>query len=226
MDSNKRLLTVTSGEFERETGLHICTMHTGKMKGMWSLSISPLNPICEVRSKNPKSICSKCYSRNMQNMYTDLDKCLKKNMEILTTRILTDDEMPKLGNKLGMFRFESFGDIISEIQVLNDFHIAEANPEIHCALWTKNPGFISNAMKNYGIKKPDNLVIIGSSCKINVPQMDYKKCDFIDYIFTVYDKQFISEHNIDINCGGRSCRDCRKCYMKSHTDYEIREQLK
>lgn len=226
MNRNKRLLTVTSGEFERETGLHICTNHTGKMKGMWSLSTSPLNPICEARSRDPESICSKCYSRNMQEMYSELSKCLLKNAEILTGRILEPDEMPKLGNKLGMFRFEAFGDATSELQIVNNFHITEANPDVHCALWTKNPEFIKRAMENYGITKPENLVIIGSSSKINVPQMDYQKYDFIDYIFTVYDKPFIAEHNIDINCGGRSCRSCKKCYLKTHTEYEIREQLK
>ncbi len=221
------LLTVTSGLFERVTGIHICTNHTGKMKKLWSLSITPHNILCEKRSRNMKSICSKCYSRTMQRVYSSLSKCLHRNMEILTSRILREDEMPRLSNKIKLFRFESFGDIINELQVVNYFHMAAANPDTHCALWTKNPWIIKKAMEIYGISKPDNLTIIGSSYNVNEAMNDYyKRYDFIDYIFTVYDEDYIREHHVDINCGGRSCRDCQRCYLRTHDGYEIREKLK
>lgn len=222
-----RKLTVTSGEFREKTGLQICTDHTGKMHGFWSLSISPLNELCEKKAQIEGSICHECYSRHMQEMYCDLSKCLEQNMEILTKRILGEDEMPNINNKLKMFRYESFGDIISEIQVVNDFHITEANPGIACAMWTKNPWIVKSAMEHYGLKKPVNLTIIGSSYFLNEPMTEYyRNFDFIDYIFTVYTKDYIAENGVEINCGGRSCRDCRRCYLRTHDGYEIREILK
>lgn len=221
------LLTVTSGRFFEATGIHICTDHTGKMKLLWSMSTSPENEICKKRAQIPGSICAECYSVAMNSQYSDLAKCLKRNASVLNERVLEDDELPRLSNKLRMFRFESFGDLTSEIQVVNYFKIAEANPGTDCALWTKNPWFIERAMKNYGISKPANLTIIGSSYFVNAPMIEfYKKYDFIDYIFTVYDKDYIKENNVEINCGGRSCRTCQRCYKGTHNGYEIREQLK
>lgn len=222
-----KLLTVTNGEFRAKTGIQICTSHTGKMKGMWSLSTSPRNHLCYKHSKCKGSICEHCYSLAMQNQYSELDKVLQKNTEILTSRLLSENELPRINNKLKLFRYESFGDSTATVQVANYFNIAEHNPEIKFALWTKNPWIINAAMEEYGISKPKNLVIIGSSYYINQPMTEfYKKYDFIDNIFTVYDKEYINNHHVDINCGGRSCRDCKKCYQKTHDGYEIREKLK
>ena len=49
--------------------------------------------------------------------------------------------------------------------------------------------------------------------------------DFIDKIFTVYDKDYISAHDVSINCGAKSCLTCHKCYVKSKIKY-INEKLK
>jgi hypothetical protein len=34
-----------------------------------------------------------------------------------------------------------------------------------------------------------------------------------DKVFTVYTKQYVKENNIDINCGGKKCKDCLLCYV-------------
>ena len=49
--------------------------------------------------------------------------------------------------------------------------------------------------------------------------------DFSDKIFTVYDKDYISTHDVSINCGAKSCLTCHKCYVKSKIKY-INEKLK
>lgn len=211
--------------YRKLTGIHICTNHEGKMSTLWSLSTSPINPYCEKRSKIKGSICEKCFSLNMMKYRHPLEACLSKNAEILNNRILSRDEIPEITNN--MFRFESFGEVTTEIQFVNYINITKANPEVHFALWTKNPWIIDSAIKNYHLRKPRNLVIIGSSYFINKPMAKfYKRYDFIDYIFTVYDKAYIRENDVDINCGGQSCRSCKKCYYKKHKGYEIREILK
>lgn len=197
------------------------------MSGIWSLSVSPLNPICMKRARKEGSVCSKCYSMNMQKCYSALSKCLERNLVELTNKILANDELPEIKNRLKMFRFESFGDIVSETQALNYFNICEANPEIDFALWTKNPWIIAKAMDIYKVRKPVNITIIGSSYNLNKPMVDYyKRYDFVDHIFTVYDKEFIKHNNVEINCGGASCKSCQKCYRRKYEGYEIREKLK
>ena len=78
--------------------------------------------------------------------------------------------------------------------------------------------------------KPENLSFIVSSNKVNQAELYHKKTfSDVNHIFTVYDKDYIRENNIDINCGGRACLDCIKkhkaCYF-TDTELEIREQLK
>lgn len=140
---------------------------------------------------------------------------LKKNFEVLTTTIIPEEDIPHLYSETGYFRFESFGDLASSIQVVNYFNMAKKNPQMHCALWTKNPWFIAYAIKEYGIEKPANLTILVSSYLVNVDMSAYfekKGYDFIDKVFTVYDKKTAKENGIEINCGGRDCASCGRCY--------------
>lgn len=207
---------------KREKLLHITTKHNGKMEGMQSLSTScRQNPFCEVRSKVPGSICEKCYAQLMMKTYKQLDPCMQKNGEVLSGRVLEENELPNLN--VAYFRFEAFGDLINENHVINYFNICKKNPDTHFALWTKNPFLISKTIKDYGYEKPDNLKIVLSSERIN-EKADISPYPFVDKVFTVYDKEFISENRVDINCGGRKCVECKACYTGDVV--EIREQLK
>lgn len=213
---------MTYKQFRELTGIKITENHTGKMEGMQSLSTScTTNPFCKVRSKDDKSICSKCYAQRMMKMYRSLDDCLEVNTKVLTSKILKEEEIPDI-NVL-YFRFEAFGDLINEIQLLNYFNICKKNPQTKFALWTKNPWIIERLIEQ-GYKKPRNLQIILSSIYLNV-QEDVDKYDFVDKVFTVYTKDYIEENNIKINCGAKSCLKCHKCYIKSKTKY-INEKVK
>jgi len=197
-------------EFKKKTGVHVTTNHNAKMAGVSSISTSPTcNPYCPVRAGLQNSICAHCYSMSMNKRYKGLRETLERNAETLYNRILQPDEMPRLFSETGYFRFEAFGDLATEVQVVNYFNIAAANPHMMCALWTKNPWIIAAAMKKYGVKKPENLTIIGGSYYVNEP-MNYSGFPFIDKVFTVYDKAHAE--NVEINCGGRSCADCGRCY--------------
>lgn len=213
------MLTLVNAK--KVTGVHYTINHTGKMEGMQSLSTSCVdNKYCLERSKNEHTICYHCYAQRQMKMYKNMEKCLKSNTEILTSKILDDDQIPLIN--AAYFRFESFGDLNNCIQVVNYFNICNKNKDVHFALWTKNPWIIEEAI-NIGHKKPKNLQIILSSCILNTPAItDY---EFIDKIFTVYDKEYIKLNDININCGAKSCLSCHKCYVKSKTKY-INEKLK
>lgn len=188
-------------------GLHYCTNHTGKMSGLHSLSTSvTVNPFCIKRQANGNSICAHCFAASMMKQYKSLNECTAANAEILTASILPASVLPFI--PVRFFRFESFGDLINANQVINYFNIARKNPETLCALWTKNPHIIAKAIAA-GHSKPANLQIVLSSPLVNKP-VKSTKYDFIDKIFTVYDKQ--TAKGVNINCGARSCLACGRCY--------------
>lgn len=209
----KQDVTITRNTFH---GIHYTTKHTGKMKGIISLSTDiNTNPVCQGRQKLTGSICSKCYAENMMDdakgIYRRVNESFKRNAEILRTRLLKDCEIPALDPvKFPLFRFSAFDDVANITQVLNYLKIARKNPLVRFALWTKNPGFISKAATISPI--PANVQIILSSMGINKPAHG-ERFQFVSKVFTVYDKETIKKDGVEINCGARSCYGCRLCYM-------------
>ena len=211
-----------------ESPVYVSDNLTAKMDGIPAISTSViLNPYCQQRAKNPDTICAHCFAIATVNRYSALSKHLEENTAVLTGRILEPSELPVFGYNVGMVRFEAFGDLSNAIQAINYFNIANASKHVHFALWTKNPRFIADAIKQ-GYEKPENLQIVYSSPmlneKVNADKL-MKIYPFIDKVFTVYDKATIAKENIDINCGGRSCKGCGTCYFDKLVK-EIREQLK
>lgn len=203
--------------------LHITKNHTGKMEGMQSLSTCcSTNPNCEKYSKVEGSVCQKCYAMRMTKMYKNLAPCLEKNAKVLTEVVLHKHELPKIN--AAYFRFEAFGDLINETQLENYFNICNANPDTKFALWTKNPHIIKGLLEKGEHVKPKNLKIMLSSLFLN-KSLNVDTYDFIDKVFTVYDKDYIKENGIQVNCGGKKCIDCKLCYNDNDVRY-INEQVK
>ena len=203
------------------SGLHFTTKHTGKMEGMVSISTSvTTNERCAKNAKIKGSICAKCFAAKQMKMYKNMEMPMVENQRILTTSILDVELLPYINNLY--FRFEAFGDLNNDIQVINYFNICKKNPGVKFALWTKNPDYIDKAIKA-GHDKPENLNIILSSLFINKERVT--RYTFIDKIFTVYDNDFIKENDIDINCGAKNCFTCGLCYEKNNVRI-INEKLK
>jgi len=152
------------------------------------------------------SICAHCFSATMMKRYQNLDLATQENARILTAGVIPADQLPIIPTRY--FRFESFGDLINENQVINYFNIAKKNPDTRCALWTKNPHIVNKAIEA-GHGKPENLQIVLSSPLVNKP-LKSVKWEFIDKVFTVYDKA--GSTKVNINCGARSCLGCGLCY--------------
>lgn len=210
----------TIKEFEKETGIRFNLNMSGKMAGVNCLSTSNLvNPFCAARKKDPNSICSKCYADSTCKRYHALQENMKRNSDILTNTLFEISDFPLINAVI--FRFEAFGDLINKTQCMNYFRLCKANPHVHFALWTKNPGIVKQAIAA-GESKPENLVILLSSAKIG-ERVNPEKWDFVDKTFTVYRK---NEMDLKmINCGSRCCLSCQRCYHKE-TENDIREYLK
>lgn len=220
MKNSNNIITIK--DFEKKWGIHFTEKHTGKMAGMISLSTSVLrNEHCKHNCNIAGSICEHCYSARMHKMYKGLEVKTAINTSVLTQVVIPVNDWPLVNALYG--RFEAFGDLNNVIQVRNYFNCCKRNKKTKWALWTKNPQIINQAIKA-GYKKPSNLVIIVSSLFVN--EVGKYKFDFIDKIFTVYDKKYAAENNIDINCGARNCLACNRCYHKTKNIEYVNELLK
>lgn len=206
-------------------GILWMTDHQGKMKGINSIGTSCANnPYCIKRRENGDSVCSHCYAATYMKMRKSLQQHLEDNANILTTRLITEREIPV--TNANVFRFESFGDLYNATHLANYVLICERNPYTKFGLWTKNTWILDELFNKNGIKKPDNLSIVVSSPMLNKQmELDREKFWFVDHVFTVYTKEFIAENNIEINCGSRDCLGCQLCYH-TDTDFYVREKLK
>lgn len=201
------------------------TDHQGKMKGINSIGTSCAeNPFCIERRKNGDSVCSHCYAATYMKMRKSLQQHLAENANILTTRLLKTNEIPVTNAQV--FRFESFGDLYNTTHLANYVLICERNPFTKFGLWTKNTWVLDELFNKNGVKKPDNLSIVVSSPLLNTEMnLDREKFWFVDHLFTVYDKKFIADNNVNVNCGANNCLGCQLCYHKG-TDFYVREKLK
>lgn len=201
------------------------TNHEGKMKGIHSIGTSCANnPWCIKRRENGESVCSKCYAETYMKMRKSLKQRLSENADILTTRLLTERELPFINDLI--FRFESFGDLYNDTHLENYLSICSNNTATNFGLWTKNTWILDDVFNKKAINKPENLSIVVSSPMLNKQmELDTQRYWFVDHVFTVYDKKFITDNNVNVNCGAKNCLKCQICYHKG-TEFFIKEQLK
>lgn len=194
---------------------------SGKMQGIPSISSSCLaNPICLKRMLDGDSICAHCFAETTLKRYSDCGKNCLSNTYLLTESILENELLPRFVN-VAIVRIESFGDVANVTQAINYCNICKVNPYVTFAWWTKNVSIVAKAFDIVG--KPENVILVESSPKVN--KAVEPSSHYVDKVFTVYDKQYIIENNIDINCGARCCATCRRCYNKN-TESKVSEQLK
>lgn len=212
--------------------IKICTNHTGKMKGIKSISTSVLlNEHCQANRAIVGSICSHCYANNLAKMYKALQRNLEHNTKLLTTEVLPLSDLPKLdGEKI--FRLESFGDLNNMIQLRNYYNIVRSNPSVKFSLYTKRVSLVREFFEAEDVWLPSNLTLVFSSLFLNRPlDITTVKLPTPHFtgqykIFTVYTKDYILKHpELKINCGARSCDKCRLCYTQNEVQF-ISEILK
>lgn len=193
------------------------TEHQGKMTLIPSISTNKkLNENCQRMScsDNCDCICKYCYADNVMAMYPKLDASLTNNTTVLT-RELTFAEIKMISKfflNTAIARFESFGDLNNEVQLLNYIRIARAAKHTRFALFTKQYGIVRKYFES-GKRFPDNVTLILSS-----PYIDHVLNDAMVDVFKQYHRRVITftvtrdKTNPGINCGQRRCVECRNCY--------------
>lgn len=219
---------LTSEDKKNYINYSICKNHSGKMSGFNSISTSCKdNTICKERAKNGNSICAHCFAQRQLSYQKTTRRKLHTNYQFYTSIELTENDIPFINN--AFFRFESFGDLQNMTQFNNYCTIAKCNEHCRFALWTKN-AYIIRSYVYHGGKIPENLSIIFSSPMINhqITIEDLQELDFIYFVnavFTVYDTEHATNNGININCGSRSCAECRKCYTLDHSKVTFINEL-
>lgn len=220
----------------------------GKMSGMDGCSTTCMfNEYCKkMQAMGEDCICSGCYAANMAKLYKWMDpddngddtKYLKVS-KLISSRIYSDDEIPVLNikNKYGVFRIESFGELINTNHAVNLIKLIKNNPGVNFGWWTKRPELIARALKVLDLSPEwlkDNCNVIYSNPwknsikdkKIVDPSKVLSKYSFIKGCFTVYTADYAFKNNIFINCGSKKCINCLNCYTFHDDTFYINEILK
>ena len=220
---------ITVEEFECLTGVMFSHNMTGKMYNILSLSTNCFcNPCCIARMLAGVGICAECFAAGVESQYTALFENTAFNAKVLSGSVLPLEVLPLID--ADELRIESFGDTANWKQAANYLNIARVNPTLPVTAWTKNPGHYKEAIRR-GYTKPDNFTLIYSSLELNTPaDIKPEYAPIIDKRFTVYTLEWLDTNGLDhrfINCGGRSCKNCQRCYKNAKTTkFDVRELLK
>lgn len=205
--------------------LSVTTRMTGKMTGMTAISSSMRNnPNCAKMRKIKGSICQKCYSNTALSYREKVNNCYIRNGNLLSTSIIPKEQLPFINATFA--RFETHGDLINTTHLQNFMNICKKNPQCFFVLWSKQYKILLDYFQNN--KPPKNFRLVVSSLMIN-KQINIKRFEELNLdckVFTVYDKTYITDNSIEINCGGKSCLDCQLCYNKGNKVKEVKELLK
>lgn len=200
----------------------------GKLDGFHSISTSVLmNPFCQCRARNDEMVCSKCYAANSANKYSGLAQRIEINYIILNAYVFSDKAWShynfnfEWSIKAG--RIESHGDVASVTCARNYIRLVRTHDFLTFAAYSKNNGIYHNAFKIDG--KPGNMIYISSSPYLNkIMDIPAGMMKYVDHTFTVYTLKYAMENGIKINCGGRSCKGCMRCYdLKRKNEFHIAE---
>lgn len=222
--------TVTGGNAKNLVNcLWIVNHMSLKLEGICSISSSVCdNILCATKQKIKDCICKFCYAFNQQSYQTGLKEHNILNGIILRNVLLPVSAFKCLKIIFPYLRIESFGDVANVTQARNYIRIIKAFPEKRCAIWSKNILLWEMAIKAEG--KPENTTYVHSSHKLNKhDNIDTERFQFVDHVFTVYEKAYAKQNDIVINCGGRKCMECilakKNCYFRN-TEFYINELKK
>ena len=194
---------------------------SGKLKELQAINTNTLtNNYCQHMHscKNKKIICTMCYSHYMLNTFRkSCTGAFQHNSNMLSTKILSVDQLPKFSNKNDIIRLHAHGELINVTHMLNLITMVKQNPTKMFSLYTKRLDIINKVFDH--MNKPINLILVYSNPIIDKPMITIP--NHFDKVFNVLKQKQLEK----INCGARNCNTCRLCYKKGGTNI-IYEELK
>ena len=183
--------------------------NVSKMPGK-SISLSAFDcQTGEKLSKIPGSVCHDCYAR--KGMYRMPN--VKNKMEERKEFFNSIDFVPRMIGLLNKTRSEYFrwfdsGDVQSVRMALNILDVVEATPGKRHWIPTKERAIWLDAIKQYGRKLPDNLVIRYSATMVNhAPPESWQHSSAV-----VNKSAYVIGHECPAPKQQGKCGDCRACW--------------
>jgi len=194
--------------YDTKNGELFITKHKShKLEGMHSMSTSAKeNPFCQKMKchPNPDCVCRSCYAWTLESMRGRMRRRYASNGEILK-RKLNESDIPIFGNNVKYLRNNAFGEFLNKTHYNNFLSIAEANPQVKMAIWTKRLDIV----KEGTIVDWPNVRYIYSS-PIKNKQSHLPKG--FHHVFTVYTLDYRRAHpEVVLNCNA-ACASCLNCY--------------
>ena len=196
---------------------------SGKLEGLGAINTNPLTNKWCMRKANKNSICNECYSKKMLKAFRkNCVPAFNSNSKLLSTTLLFEKDLPKK-IKYTLMRFNAHGELINFLHLLNLVKICNTYPDKTFSLFTKQPKYINQYVKK-NCPLPTNLVLVYSTdtlnCEKPVVPKHFHKC------FSVYTEEWLATHKkVKINCGAKSCKECRLCYSFNRTKF-VSEKIK
>jgi len=116
-------------------------------------------------SKNPETICSKCYAKKGMYRFSNVKSALQRRLESLHDPLWAP-AMIFLIKDMPYFRWHDSGDIQSVDHLLLIAMVAERTPNTIHWLPTREYGMVAEYLRKYG-EFPENLVVRLSATKFN-----------------------------------------------------------
>lgn len=205
------------------------------------------NSFCKkMQAMGKDCVCSRCFGKGMSNSFGWMnkdkngdDKYFLKASKEISKRIYSESEIPFLNvkNRYGVFRIESFGEIINLNHAINLVNLIKKNPDINFGWWTKRPEMIARALKKLNLsaewlKNRANIIYsnpwingVKEGKTVDISKI-LKKYTFLSGVFAVFTANYAIKNNVFINCGYKKCIECLNCY-NVHTDiFYINEIMK
>lgn len=161
---------------------------------------------------DPAIICGLCYDAAQEAYRASMARRHALNARIMSACVYPEELLAILPVS-GILRFNSSGDLTGEVMARNYIRIAKTHPYAACGFWAKNIPAAQAALDAEG--KPENLVMIQSSCRIG-EQAELARG--FDKVFTVYATEAALLDAVQggaHECNGRKCAECGwACYRQ------------
>ena len=132
------------------------------------------NDYCIKQNKKQNTICFKCYSFKGLEFRKNMIPLLQNNSDLLSKNIIDIDFLPIIYSIY--FRFNSHGELINEIHLINLINIVNKNKHCNFALWSKRNDIIKkyfdklNLLFGYELDKREIILF-----KSLIDFFEYKK---------------------------------------------------
>ncbi len=159
-------------------------------------------------SKNPNSICAKCYAKKGMYRFGNVKRALARRLESLKDPRWVS-AMSFLVNGMKYFRWHDSGDVQDMRHLLMIVEVAKNTPKTIHWLPTREYALIAEYIKTYGTF-PENLTVRLSATKVNgvAPVALAESLGVQVSGVSVADYNCVAPHQ------NNACGDCRKCWNK------------